>query len=115
VPGLLPFDNGSLDAQPAYYKVGFRYDAGHFGLGRERFVAALRAEGIAADAGFHALHVGRSPSRFRKGSDLAEAEGAGHAAVVLHHPILLGNENDVGQVALAVRKLKHFAKQLSIG
>jgi hypothetical protein len=34
---------------PACYTVGFRHDADAFGLSRERFVTALRMEGIAFD------------------------------------------------------------------
>ena len=43
-------------------------------------VKAVRAEGVAFDAGFNALHVGRSPSRFRAAGELPHAAAA-HA----HH------------------------------
>jgi dTDP-4-amino-4,6-dideoxygalactose transaminase len=104
-PGLRPFPVAPADGStPAFYKLGLQFDEAAFGLSRERFVRALRAEGIALDEGFRALHVGRSPSRFRRASDLAEADRAHRGAVVLHHPILLGSEADVGEVAAAVRK-----------
>ena len=61
VASLRPFARREPEDEPGYYKVGFRYDASAFGVSRERFVAALRAEGIAFDEGFRALHVGRSP------------------------------------------------------
>ena len=64
VPGIAPFVNSLAESQPAYYKVGFQFDAARFGLSRERFVAAMRAEGVAIDEGFKSLHVGRAPSRF---------------------------------------------------
>src|SRR5205823_4658239 len=85
VPGLRPFVNACAESAPAYYKLGMRYDAEAFGLSRERFVAALRAEGIAFDEGFRALHAGRSSSRFRPVGDLSEADRAGRGTVVLHH------------------------------
>lgn len=113
VSGLRPFDNQVADSQPAYYKVGFQFDAAAFGLSRERFVAAMRAEGIALDEGFRALHVGRSPQRFRKVGNLAEAERAHAGCVILHHPILLGNEDDIGQVATAIRKIHAHADRLA--
>ena len=106
VPGLRPLRAEPSDAdRPAYYKLGFQFDEAAFGLSRQRFVAALQAEGIAFDEGFRALHAGRSPSRFRRGGDLAEADRAHRGAVVLHHPILLGSEADVSDVAAAVRKI----------
>ncbi|MFM8273370.1 MAG: DegT/DnrJ/EryC1/StrS family aminotransferase, partial [Gemmata sp.] len=49
---------GGVVSSPAFYKLGFQYDPGAFGLPRELFVKALRAEGIAFDAGFNALHLG---------------------------------------------------------
>jgi dTDP-4-amino-4,6-dideoxygalactose transaminase len=103
-PGLRPFVNPCADSSPGYYKVGFRYDADAFGLSRERFVAALRAEGTAFDEGFRALHAGRSASRFRRAGDLGEADRAGRGAVVLHHPVLLGTTADVEEIARAVAK-----------
>src|SRR5205085_605930 len=78
------------DARPAYYKLGFQYDGDRFGLSRQRFVAALRAEGLAFDEGFAALHVGRSPRRLRLVGDLRNATQAHTNTVILHHPILLG-------------------------
>jgi dTDP-4-amino-4,6-dideoxygalactose transaminase len=105
VPGLSPFVNRCEDTQPTYYKLGFQFDAACFGLGRERFVAALRAEGIALDEGFRALHVGRSPSRYRRAGSLAEAERAHRGAVVLHHPVLLGGPVEMEEVVVALRKV----------
>ncbi len=102
IPGICPL--APAHSLSGYYKVGFQYDEGSFGLSRQRFVAALRAEGMAFDEGFRALHVGRSPSRFRRVGALAVADRAHHGAVVLHHPILLEPEAEVSAVATAVRK-----------
>jgi dTDP-4-amino-4,6-dideoxygalactose transaminase len=114
VPGLRPLGIGPSDSvTPAYYKLGFQLDEAAFGLGRPRFVAALRAEGVAFDEGFRALHVGRSPSRFRRGGDLPEAERAHRGAVILHHPVLLGSEADVSGVVAAVRKTYANARRLA--
>jgi perosamine synthetase len=113
VPGLWPFRNRPLeDCSPSYYKLGFQYDAEAFGLSRERFVAALRAEGIAVDEGFRALHVERSPSRWRGVAPLAQAERAHAGSVVLHHPVLLGGEDEWMQVVQAVVKIHAHAAQL---
>jgi dTDP-4-amino-4,6-dideoxygalactose transaminase len=111
VHGLTPFRN-TVDGAACYYKVGFRFDETAFGLSRERFVAALRAEGIAFDEGFRALHVGRSLTRFRRAGELSEADRAHVGAVVLHHPVLLGPDEDVEQAARAVQKLWTFKERL---
>ena len=112
VPGLRLFHNRALeDSEPAYYKLGFQFDSESFGLDREHFVAAMRAEGIAIDAGFRALHVGRSPSRWRSAGPLPEAERAHHGVVVLHHPILLGQDSDLEQVARAAAKIHAYVER----
>jgi dTDP-4-amino-4,6-dideoxygalactose transaminase len=110
---LRPFVNRCCDCEPGYYKVGFQYDPAAFqGLSRERFVTAMRAEGIAMDEGFHALHVGRSPRRFRQIGDLGEATRAHESAVILHHPILLGTPAEIEEVVEAVNKVHFHAGQL---
>jgi dTDP-4-amino-4,6-dideoxygalactose transaminase len=112
VAGLRLFEN-HIEGEPAFYKLGFQFDAAAFGLSRDRFVAALRAEGVALDEGFRALHVGRSPSRFRCTDSLTEAERAHAGTVVLHHPILLGSAEDIEQVAAAVEKVQAHAAELA--
>ena len=112
VPGFRPFSNAIPESQSAFYKLGFQFDPAKFGISRDRFVSALRAEGVAFDNGFRAGHVGRSSDRYRKGSDLIEAEHAQHGAVVLHHPVLLGGEPEIDEVACAVRKIYANAERL---
>ena len=103
-------DRSSL---PAFYKVGFQYDPAAFGLSRELFVKALRAEGIAFDAGFKALHVGRSPSRFRAAGELTHATDAHARCVMLHHPVLSLSAAGVRQVAMAVAKVSRYRDELN--
>jgi dTDP-4-amino-4,6-dideoxygalactose transaminase len=112
VPGLRPFVNRGVQDRASYYKVGFQFDTTGFGLARERFVAAVRAEGIALDEGFRGLHVGRSPSRYRRGGDLAEVEKAHNGTVVLHHPVLLGSDADIEEIALAVGRIYANAEKV---
>jgi perosamine synthetase len=112
VPGLRLISQTGGSDEPAFYKLLFQLDEEAFGLNRARLIAALRAEGIAFDEGFRALHVGRSPSRFRQGGPLAEAERAHHGTVLLHHPVLLGSAEDVSEVARAIRKVWTHREQL---
>ncbi|HEY1191457.1 MAG TPA: aminotransferase class V-fold PLP-dependent enzyme, partial [Gemmata sp.] len=88
---------GVGSAIPAFYKLGFQYAPAAFGLSRALFVKALRAEGVAFDAGFKALHAGRSPSRFRAAGELTHAADAGARCVMLHHPVLSLGPADVRQ------------------
>ncbi len=111
-PGVRPFACRVAGAAPAYYKLGLQFDEAAFGLARGRLVAAMRAEGIALAEGFPAAHVGRSPRRYRRGSDLAEAERAGRGALVLHHPVLLGEAADLDEVVRAWDKVHHHAARL---
>ena len=117
LPGLRSFVNrtaaGGAETQPGYYKVGLQLESDPFGLDRDRFVAAVRAEGVAVNEGFRALHVGRSPRRFRQAGRLDEAERAHSAAVVLHHPVLLGGAEDVEEVVTAIRKVQANAARLA--
>lgn len=112
VPGLWPFANTLPDCRPAYYKLGFFFDADAFGLSRDLFVKALRAEGVAFDPGFRALHVGRAPGRYRAPAPLPHAEIAGRSVVALHHPVLSLGEAEVDQVAVAVRKAYRNAARM---
>jgi perosamine synthetase len=111
VPGLVPFSNS--DSFAAYYKLGFQYNSAAFGLPRDLFVAALRAEGIAVDAGFKAIHIGRSPSRFRAASALTHATAAHERCVMLHHPVLSLSQADVLEVAEAIAKTYRFRDALA--
>ncbi|MFO0843147.1 MAG: aminotransferase class V-fold PLP-dependent enzyme [Gemmataceae bacterium] len=114
VPGITPFASG-VEGSPAYYKLGLRYDESAFGLPRDRLVRAMRAEGVALDEGFRALHVGRAPSRWRANGPLAEAEHAHRGCVVLHHPVLLGGEEEMRRIARALGRLREFADRVPAG
>jgi dTDP-4-amino-4,6-dideoxygalactose transaminase len=101
VPGLRLFRNRAAGS-PVYYKLGIVLKEEDFGLSQDRLVCAARAEGVALDEGFRPLHLGRSAARFRAAGPLTMAE---RPTLVLHHPILVGTEGDVTQVALALRKI----------
>jgi len=105
VSGLRLFRNAVEDSAAGYFKLGWQYDADKAGLARDRFLAAVRAEGVALDEGFRALHMGRSPSRYRAGGELREAQRAHGGTVVLHHPVLLGTDEQIEQAAWAIRKV----------
>ncbi len=114
--GLAVLSNRWLDltadqpaTSPAFYKVGLLYDSVAFGgLSRDHFAAAMRAEGIALDAGFRALHLTHSKRRFRVIGELQNSEQADARMLVLHHPVLLEGAAGIEQfVAAAVRIQQH--------
>ena len=113
VPGVLPFVSADEVALPAFYKLGFQFDASAFGLSRDLLIRALRAEGFAIDEGFAPAHQTRSPKRFRQGSALNEADRAGRGCVMLHHPLLLETEDKVCQLAQAWRSIHEHAQALT--
>jgi dTDP-4-amino-4,6-dideoxygalactose transaminase len=112
VPELRILAGPIPETTPAFYKVGMQLDAARVGLSRDRFAAALRAEGIAIDAGFAALHVGRSSGRYKKSGSLIEAERAHRECLILHHPVLLESESCLREIAVAVRKVHLHAREI---
>jgi perosamine synthetase len=111
--GLVPFRNRENDLQPTFYKLGFWYSPECFaGLSRDTFARALRAEGIAMDAGFRALHLSHSKRRFRAEGELPEATRADSQVLTLHHPLLLEGEPAVEQFLEAIGKIQRHAELL---
>jgi perosamine synthetase len=113
VPGLELFDAALEQSEPAYYKVGLLYDARGFGLDRTVFRVVLNSEGLSIDEGFRALHVERSPARFRAAGTLDHASQAHESILTLHHPILLAPAEAMTDIGTAVRKVHRHAAQLS--
>jgi dTDP-4-amino-4,6-dideoxygalactose transaminase len=114
LPGLrilTPPDNPTASG---YYKVGFDYDpAAWAGLAREVFCLALRSEGIAFWPGFRGLHRIHASRRFRAPGPLTNADRADERCVLLHHPVLLGDDEDLEQVAVALHKIHAAAGSLA--
>lgn len=112
--GLRMFNNPPSDSQPTYYKLGMQYDPAAFaGLARDAFAAAVRAEGIAFDPGFRALHKTHSSQRFRKVGDLLNASRADECVLTLHHPVLLGTEPDLLQIVEAIGRVSSHATEIA--
>lgn len=116
VAGLSSFKNRPSESQPGYYKVGFQFDSSPFeGLSRDAFAAAVRAEGVALDPGFRALHKTHSSRRFRSPGDLSIASRADEGILTLHHPVLLGEGGEVQQIVSAITKVQQHAAKILAG
>ena len=113
IAGLTLFHNPPSDSQAGYYKVGLQYEPDAFGgLSRDEFAAAVRAEGIALDPGFRALHRTHSSQRFRRAGDLPHATRADDGVLTLHHPVLLESEEEWEQVVEAINRVSRHAEQI---
>ncbi len=111
--GLTPFRNSAAESSPGFYKFGLQYEPALFdGLSRDDFAAAMRAEGIAIDPGFRALHTTHSRRRYRSVGELTNAADADQHVLVLHHPVLLGEQADMDQIIAALDKVRRHATMI---
>ena len=114
--GLRLFNCDHPSSSAAYYKVGMFYDADAFdGLMRDDLVSALKAEGLAIDAGFTPLHTTHSRRRFRPSGDLETSTKAGQTIVSLHHPILLDDSADWQRLYSAVERIRSHSSEVMSG
>ncbi len=104
-PGITPVRISDRQS-PAFYKLGFdvTIHEERSGASRDAFTRAVRAEGVALDAGFSGF-VRRSSRRCRRAGDLVGARQAAERTVVLHHPVLLENQETMQRVADAIGKV----------
>lgn len=110
VPCLQPLMNRPDAGQPAYYKLGMRYDPAAGIASREDFLAAVQAEGVPLDGGFRGFAL-RSSRRCRVPRELVQSRLAAERMMVLHHPALLEPPETMDSIALAIRKVAwHLAK-----
>ena len=98
--------------EPAWYKVGLRLSESA-NLSRDAFATAARAEGIACDRSLHALHTVHSKRRYRAIGELSGATSINEQALQLHHPILLGSDDDLDRLVAGLRGILAHAEQIS--
>ena len=95
---LIPLEHQEND-QPVFYKVAWRYQPPAPGaVTRAELVAACQARGIPIDAGFRGF-AERTKRRCRKLSELPHSRAAAQGTLLLHHPVLLQEEEKIRQVA----------------
>jgi dTDP-4-amino-4,6-dideoxygalactose transaminase len=127
IPGLSLLRPDPRQTTQAFYHYVFKYDAGAFGgASRDRFVAALEAEGVPCDGLFYepvyrstlfevdprdfpALG-GRLPWETRRCPVTEKA--AFEESVWLHHRLLLGTETDLDSVLDAIAKIRANVDEL---
>lgn len=135
VGGLTPVPVDPRETRRGIYQLVMTYDADQFqGLHRDRFLAALEAEGIELDGPFY-LPIPHNPlfqpttqdwpmlkERYGEGfKDPATRRGlrfrnaerfALDTGVWMHYPYLLGTHKDVDDIVAAVAKIKEHAGEL---
>lgn len=122
IPAVHPLHAPDWVTRHSYHIYVLRFDAAEFGITREEFARALLAEGIPCSTGY-AAPLYKSPvfleQRFHaNGAPLAsaieyagfaercpQAERAGREAVWIEHRLLLGEEQDMDDIARAVAKI----------
>jgi L-glutamine:scyllo-inosose aminotransferase len=127
IDGLALVEPDPRQTSPAIYHYVFRYDATSFDdAPRDRFVAALEAEGIPCDGLFYEPVYRSSlfavaPGDFQAlGGHLPWAEArcpvteraAYEESVWLHHHVLLGSERDVDDIVEAIGKIRDNLDEL---
>ena len=87
---------------PAFYKFPLLLDNQQE---RDPVIVALQAEGLPADGGFRGF-VRRAPRRCRAIGPLDYSRQAAEQLIVLHHPLLLGDDPLIEQVIEALHKVE---------
>ncbi len=103
----------SADCEPGFYKLGLFLNRSRSLPGnvtRDQLIAALRAEGVPLDSGFSGF-ARRSPRRCRRHGTLDHSGHAADSTLLLHHPVLLGDDHLLNQVANALRKVDTAVQQ----
>jgi perosamine synthetase len=132
IPGIHPAKQYPGCTRNAYHLYMFRYDPKQFsGVPRNRFLAALHAEGVPCSAGYTPLNkepylrttldskaykAVYSPERLQaywKANDCPENDRLCQEAVWLTQNVLLGNRSDMDDIVAAVRKVHDQAGTLA--
>lgn len=105
LPALRPLQIDERAGQASFYKLAWLFEPAEANCHpREAFLAAIRAEGVALDAGFRGF-ANRSSRRCRSVGALTHSRHAAEATVVLHHPVLLESAETILRVAGAIGKV----------
>ncbi len=129
IPGITPQALDPHCTRNGHYAYIFYVSTKEFaGVSMERLIEAMNAEGIPNQASYppvHALHVFQN-GEYRKrlcGSQAKEPHAflqaryphthrAAYETIWIPQPALLGDEEDIHEIACALRKIQKFAKEL---
>jgi dTDP-4-amino-4,6-dideoxygalactose transaminase len=131
IPGIAPAKMYPGCTRNAYHLYMFRYDPAQFAaLSREKFLKAMRAEGIPASGGysplnkepfitntlesrgFRRLYSDKERAGWKDRNECPENDQLCREAVWLSQTMLLGPRSDMDQIVAAVRKIQSSAHEL---
>lgn len=136
IPGIVPRKDSPDVTRTTYYYYGFRYKKEHFeGLPRDRFIAALNAEGIPASKGlgvieglpmhregllessfgsraFRSIYPGLSIAAYREQNPCPECDRLCEETVGFHQRMLLGAKADMDDIRDAILKIRENSRKL---
>jgi len=137
IPGIVPRKDYAGVTRTAFYYYGFRYQQESFdGLSRDKFIAALRAEGIDANAGlgvisgkplnregclddafrskaYQRLYAPEKLARFPADNACPACDQLVEETVGFHQRMLLGPRQDMDDIADAVAKIYENRRKLN--
>lgn len=97
------------DSMGAFYKLPILVHEDS-SIDRAAFLSAIQAEGVAMDVGFRGF-AKRSPRRCRQVETLDSAVLAAENTMLLHHPILMSDEDDVARLIGAIERCHKFCME----
>jgi dTDP-4-amino-4,6-dideoxygalactose transaminase len=128
IPGLRAVARDPRHTREVIYAFIFMVDEAALGVSRNRFVRALRAEGIPAGVGSEPVYRSalfpREAAAYRTACEMAGAKSDEpidcpvaehlfeHAMVAIPHECLLGDERDVDEIVAAAEKVARNAAAL---
>ena len=131
IPGIYPAKMVEGNNRSAYHMYPFRFVSGEFGnVPRQRFIEALRAEGVPCSQGYGAqnrdgiieeafnsrgyrrLFSQQRLNQWREQNHLPGNDKLAQEAVTLYQSILLGSKNDMEDIIRAIEKIYDNRKSL---
>jgi perosamine synthetase len=130
IKGLTPIPRDPRVTREVIYSFVFRVDAAALGMSRNRFVRAMRAEGIPCgvsnDPVYRSALFPRESAAYRKACDLAGVSPDNatidcpvaehlfeHVLVSIPHECLLGDDRDIDDIVAAAAKVASGAAELA--
>lgn len=132
IPGIRPARMYPGCTRNAYHMYMMRYEPEHFeGLSREMFIRALRAEGIPVSNGygplnrhpflehtlnsrmFRSIYTEQELRQWRERNHCPENDRLCEQGLWFSQPVLLAEQSDMEDIALAIQKIRRYAGELA--
>jgi dTDP-4-amino-4,6-dideoxygalactose transaminase len=136
IPGIVPRTDYAEVTRTAFYYYGFRYKKEQFdGLTREKFIAAMRAEGIRLSTGlgviegkpmnkegfiedafrskaYQRIYAKKKLAGYQADNECPESDRLVGETVGFHQAMLLGSRQDMDDIANAIVKIYENRQKL---